>query len=178
MVWHCPLLALPLASTAKIYPLKTLRNPFINNPSMQISRSTITLAMLAVGAGLMNYACGETKEVQCNKLVEALKKGQNLATPQPPKGATDFNKMADTIDSYTNDVDAVALSDDKLKGIKTSVVGSFRDISSSLREAGKAFESKDSKKLLTIAIKIKDTPKKLEASKKELETYCGIKSTN
>jgi len=146
---------------------------------MQISRSTITLTLLAVSAGLMTYGCGETKEVQCNKLVDALKKGQNLTTPtQPPKGAADFNKMADTIDSYTNDVDAVALSDEKLKGIKTSIVTSFKDISGSLREAGKAFETKDAGKLMAIAGKIQDTPKKLDASKKDLESYCGIKSTN
>jgi hypothetical protein len=146
---------------------------------MQISRSKITLTLLAVSAGLMTYACGETKEVQCTKLVDALKKGQNLTTPtQPPKGAADFNKMADTIDGYTNDVDAVALSDEKLKGIKTSIVGSFKDISSSLREAGKAFESKDPTKLMAIAGKLQDTPKKLDASKKELEGYCGIKSAN
>jgi hypothetical protein len=104
--------------------------------------------ILVASAALILAGCSESKVSQCNKLIDVANQAAEAskefgANPQPEKGGKAFTEMADKIDGFTDSMEAIELSDEKLKGYQAEFVSMYKAASDGLRGGAVAFDKKD-----------------------------------
>ncbi|NEO87384.1 MAG: hypothetical protein F6J87_24465 [Spirulina sp. SIO3F2] len=177
--------------------------------------SAVTL--VGVMVTLTATACGETKVAQCNKLIEVINKGEEIdqkfeAEAQALSNfdnasnfaefkdaasamATAFGSIADDVDTYLEEVNAVELSDEELATQQEKYAEQGVTFSGLIRSASDLFaqvselDSDDngdptpdsSQQLMDLAPGFEDFSRNVETSSQEIDTvitnintYCGV----
>jgi hypothetical protein len=112
----------------------------------------ITFISLIAAISLVAASCGESKVSQCNKLITVVNKAANDARSLGQSSGADktaqldkFSQLADKLDGYTNELNAIDLKDETLKGLRTQFIKMYRGTGASSRELVTAVKAKNSK---------------------------------
>lgn len=162
-------------------------------------------------------ACGETKVAQCNKLIEVINKGEEIDQKFEADAeslnrfgsndefsefkdianamATVFGAIADDVDTYLEDVNAVKLADEKLVTQQESYAEQGKVFSGLIRGASKLFATvseldaddngaptpDSSQQLMDLADGFEEFSQNVETSSQEIDTiiteintYCEV----
>jgi len=121
-------------------------------------------------------ACGESKVVQCTKLIQIVNKGSSLVNyyNKDNRNAETTNNLASALTNTAKELDALELKDTRLKGLKAGLSKAFRELSQSLSDISKVLDtSKNSASTLEGKEQIKkakgDMDKAGKAAKKAAE---------
>lgn len=86
-------------------------------------------------------ACGESKVVQCTKLIQVVNKVNTLVTSQKDNSdAGTTNSLANALNNTAKELEALELTDTNLKGFQTRLSKAFRELSQSLSDIAKALD--------------------------------------
>lgn len=141
---------------------------------MGLSFRSGAIAATALGLTLLATGCN-SKVAQCNKLIKVANKATTeLKAMAKDGGSTPADKMAqmkklaDGLAQYSNDVKAVSLDDEQLKGFQTRLADLYQTSSEASRGILAAAEKKDVKAA-------RESLKKLSGGRKtESEIVQGI----
>jgi hypothetical protein len=108
-----------------------------------------------------------------NQAAEAsLEFGKN---PQPEKGGQAFVEVADKLDGFATSMDALEISDEKLKGYQTSFAQMYKAASQGLRGAAVALDKKDADAMQKEMKAIQDGTSQEGKLVSDTNTYCAAK---
>ncbi|PZU94062.1 MAG: hypothetical protein DCE90_15645 [Pseudanabaena sp.] len=107
-----------------------------NHPLKLIPVRCLTVFSLAI----MFYGCGESRVIQCNKLVTIANK---VSTIPIPKDDTGFTQFADSLSQLRTEVQAVSVQDVTLKELQTQLAAVYDTTVLSLKAQLKAKETKN-----------------------------------
>lgn len=109
-------------------------------------RYAVILPLIAT-ISLLFVSCGESKVSQCQKIVKVANQAVNDAKAITNGGQTNnpdaMLKAADTMDKAAQEMQAIKLSDDKLKEYQAGFIKMYRDLGSATRSFVTALKNKD-----------------------------------
>jgi hypothetical protein len=134
---------------------------------------TASVALIVAG-------CSESKVAQCNKLIDVANQAAQASqefgnNPQPEKGGKAFTDMADKLDTLTASMEAIAISDEKLKGYQSSFVNMYKAASKGLRGGAVAFDKKNSEAMNKELQAIQTATAGEAKLVGDINTYCSAK---
>ncbi len=105
-----------------------------------------TTALSSIAIGLLAASCGPSKVAQCNNLSEVVNKAATEAQQIGKGGGNqldDLSKAADSLDGYAQELEAIKISDEKLKEFQGQFVKMYRDTGKASRELVDAAKKKN-----------------------------------
>lgn len=105
------------------------------------------IALSSVAIGLLVASCGPSKVAQCNKLSEVVNKAATEAQQLGKSSSNqldDLSKAADSLDGFATELEAVKISDEKLKDFQAQFVKMYRDTGKASRALVEAAKKRDS----------------------------------
>lgn len=121
---------------------------------MALTCKPLTVLSVASILGLLVTACGTSKVAQCNKLIGIANKATTEIqttnqtnsrdqAAQPDTKAAQLDKIADSLDQYAQEMQAVELLDEKLQGFRTRFVQLYQQTSKGSRDVSTAVKTKN-----------------------------------
>ncbi|MGL5061664.1 MAG: hypothetical protein ACRC62_16970 [Microcoleus sp.] len=108
---------------------------------MRFFRKSIARILVVICCCLLAVSCGESREVQCTKLTEAVTKGNALIDAQHTNyDIASTKKLAKDLDRTAKQIENLKLTDSNLKEFQQQLVTSFREMGEALGDIGKALE--------------------------------------
>lgn len=127
--------------------------------------ATVAIAFVAA-------SCGESKIIQCNKLNNIINQADittNTAkTGKPPA----LIKAASELEKVAIELKALEVEDEKLRGLKSSFLIMYTDISKSFRKLAVAIERQDAEGIKSSLKFLKQARSKDRTLVKEINSYC------
>lgn len=104
-------------------------------------RFAVTVLSTAVMA-LLATSCGESKVVQCNKLIDVINKGQALASAGiNGNDPAAMNQLATNLDGLSQEIKGVQVRDVKLQEFQANFAKTYQTLAQSSREIANAVAS-------------------------------------
>lgn len=139
-------------------------------------------AILSVAAAiaLLFTGCGESKVVQCNKVIKVANQatvlgqqlGKNSQSVKSPKGLTE---LASKIDQIATQIKALEIKDEKLQGFQGRFFKLYQDISKNLNQTATAIDKKNIPAVNQFLASLKKSSSEEKAIIKEINSYCVAK---
>lgn len=134
---------------------------------------------MTVAISFLTVSCGESKVSQCQKIInvanQASTEAKVLTKGGQPIDPDAMVKAADTMDKAAQAMEAIKLSDNKLKEYQTGFSKMYRDTSTAMRGLVEPLKNKDRQKvfatLKTLRQAIVPEPQLVSG----LNTYCNGK---
>jgi hypothetical protein len=98
------------------------------------------LVSIALITSILVASCGESRVSQCNKLTAIANKAVTLTAPSD---TADLVPLADNIDQIKNEIQSIAIQENRLKDLQTQLVGMYSEVSLSLRAKAQGTTAKD-----------------------------------
>ncbi|MEA5507340.1 hypothetical protein VB735_30455 [Halotia wernerae UHCC 0503] len=139
-------------------------------------------AILSVAAAiaLLFAGCGESKVVQCNKLIKVANQatvlGQKLGrNSQSVKSAKGLTEIASKIDQIATEMKALEIKDEKLQGFQDRFLKLYQDSSKNLNQTAIAIDKKNIPAASKFLASLKKSSNEEAAIVKEMNGYCASK---
>ncbi len=136
-------------------------------------------AILSVAAAiaLLFTSCGESKVVQCNKVIKVANQatvlgqqlGKNSQSAKSPKGLTE---LATKIDQIATEMKALEIKDEKLQGFQDRFLKLYQDSSKNLNQTATAIDKKNIPAVNQFLASLKKSSSEEKAIIKEINGYC------
>ncbi|MBW4488083.1 MAG: hypothetical protein KME12_09860 [Trichocoleus desertorum ATA4-8-CV12] len=108
-------------------------------------RRFFRFAVMVLGTtamALLATSCGESKVVQCNKLIDVINKGQSLASSGiNGNDPAAMNQLATNLDGLSKEIKGVQVQDAKLQEFQTNFARIYQTLAQSSREIANAVAS-------------------------------------
>lgn len=148
---------------------------------MGFSLRSGAIAATALGLTLFTTGCN-TKVAQCNKLIKVantatteLKAMAQSGGSSPKEKMAQMQNLADSLEKYSNDVQAVSLEDEQLKGFQTRLSTLYQSSSEASRGILTAAEKKDMKAARASLQKLSSGSKVESEIVGDINSYCQAK---
>jgi hypothetical protein len=143
-------------------------------------RTNLRRSALFLTAAFVLTSCAESKVAQCDKIIgianQAAETSQEFGrNPQPEKGGQVFVEMADKLDGFATSMDALEISDEKLKGFQASFAQMYRAASKGLRGGAVALDKKDAAAMQKEMKAIQDGTSQEGKLVSDTNSYCSGK---
>jgi len=109
---------------------------------MYFFRKPIAIIVIVIACCVLAVSCGESRDVQCNKLTEVVTKGNALIDSKKNSNDTATTKnLAKDLNRTAKQLEGLRLTDENLKEFQKQSVKSFREMGQALRDIGKALDA-------------------------------------
>lgn len=152
---------------------------------MVVSHRSIALAGAFVILNTLLASCGESKVVQCNKLIGltnqvtdeimGLQQGGGKSIDENKK---QLEKIANSLDSYSKKAEAISLQDEQLKALQKQIIAMYQQTRDSSRALLTAANLKDMKATDAAMVKLRRDGKTEESVLREVNAYCSPANAN
>ncbi|UBF24719.1 hypothetical protein K9N68_24060 [Kovacikia minuta CCNUW1] len=143
---------------------------------MSILHKRLTLLSAIATLSVFAVSCSESKVAQCNKVSAVVNKAANetqaIGKSNNPDKMAELSKAADTVDQYAKELEAVQVTDEKLKGLQASFVKMYRDTSKSSRELVAAAKAKNVPTVKTSLQSLQTATSKETTLVNDFNQYC------
>ncbi|MBD2298649.1 hypothetical protein H6G80_10045 [Nostoc sp. FACHB-87] len=144
-----------------------------------IVKRTILLSTTAAIAVTFT-GCGESKVAQCNKIIKVANQAVTLSqefskNSQRDTGSKTFTEIADKLGNLANEMKALEIKDEKLKGFQGRFIKLYQDTSKGFRDTAAAFDKKNLKAANTSLASLKKSGSDESAIVTEINSYCSGK---
>lgn len=147
---------------------------------MLAAKKYISVAIVATSLGFLTVACGESKVAQCNKFSDIAKKAEAFSNnakeleqiKDPAQIADKINSLAEQLEGTKKELQALGLSDDKLKSFQTQYADLLGIGVTEMRNLAGAVKTKDVTQLEKSSKSLEEMGPKLVNVDTELKQYC------
>ena len=146
---------------------------------MYFLRCYRAIVPMTVAISFLTVSCGESKVSQCQKIInvanQASTEAKVLTKGVPPIDPDAMVKAADTMDKAAQAMEAIKLSDNKLKEYQTGFSKMYRDTSTAMRGLVEPLKNKDRQKVFATLKNLRQAIVPEPQLVSGLNTYCNGK---
>jgi hypothetical protein len=129
--------------------------------------------------GVLLVGCGESKVAQCNKLIavanKAATESKQMSQSSNPDKIGQLSQMADKLDQYAKEIQAVEIKDDQLKGFQGRFAKMYQETGAASRALIAAVNKKDPKGIGTSSKALQTASGQEGPLVSEVNSYCSGK---
>ncbi|WGV28931.1 hypothetical protein QI031_27225 [Halotia branconii CENA392] len=138
------------------------------------------ILLFAAAIALLFTGCGESKVVQCNKLIKVANQatvlGQELSkNSQSAKSTKGLTETATKIDQIATQMKALEIKDEKLQSFQGRFLKLYQDSSRNLNQTAIAIDKKNIPAANKFLASLKKSTNEETAIIKEIKGYCAAK---
>ncbi|HEY9873362.1 MAG TPA: hypothetical protein V6D12_07985 [Candidatus Obscuribacterales bacterium] len=146
---------------------------------MYFLRCYRAIVPMTVAISFLTVSCGESKVSQCQKIInvanQASTEAKVLTKGGQPIDPDAMVKAADTMDKAAQAMEAIKLSDNKLKEYQTGFSKMYRDTSTAMRGLVEPLKNKDRQKVFATLKNLRQAIVPEPQLVSGLNTYCNGK---
>jgi len=146
---------------------------------MYFLRCYRVIVPMTVAISFLTVSCGESKVSQCQKIInvanQASTEAKVLTKGGQPIDPDAMLKAADTMDKAAQAMEAIKLSDNKLKEYQTGFSKMYRDTSTAMRGLVEPLKNKDRQKVFATLKNLRQAIVPEPQLVSGLNTYCNGK---
>lgn len=144
---------------------------------MKLQLRPIAALSAPVVMAVLLASCGASKVTQCNKLVkvanQATSLNQTLSQQKTSKGASTLTETSNKLDRLAQDMAALSIEDEILKGFQGRFIGMYRNTSQGLKTGAIALQKKDLTSLKQAMNTLQGVISQEGGLVKEVNNYCS-----
>ncbi|MBW4576687.1 MAG: hypothetical protein KME08_15535 [Aphanothece sp. CMT-3BRIN-NPC111] len=123
---------------------------------MHFVRRYAVIVPMAVVISFLSVSCGESKVSQCKKLIntanQTVKEANEVTNGGQTRNPDTMLKAADNMDKAAKEMEALKVSDERLKEYQAGYIKMYRDTSTATRDLVGAFKKKE-RQAVNVALK-------------------------
>jgi hypothetical protein len=148
---------------------------------MHFQRQYFVLLPLTAALCLLTVSCSESKVSQCNKIIEVANRAVSEAKAITKDGQLSDPKTtlkaADAMEKASKDMEAIKVTDEKLRDYQARFAQVYRDTSKATHEFVAAFEKKDRRGLTVAVEKLQKAATPEKQLVEDINIYCEGKKS-
>ena len=148
---------------------------------MHFQKQYFVLLPLTAALSLLTISCSESKVSQCNKIIEVANKAVSEAKAITKDGQLSDPKTtlkaADAMEKASKDMEAIKVTDEKLRDYQSRFARVYRDTSQATRDFVAAFEKKDRRSLAIAVEKLQKAATPEKQLVEDINLYCEGKKS-
>lgn len=137
-----------------------------------LSSNRFSLLPLALLTGLVLVSCSESLKSQCSRFGTTVNGYSKQVKDNPPKNFNDLSRIANDLDKYATELEAIKLNDQKLREFQGRFVAMYQQTSAASRKLVAASNKPDPKTGLAALTELQTAVKQEEPLLKDVNEYC------